>query len=72
MTTVGFKKPGAMVNIETDMIGKYVERFIAEKPDHGSPVRSRLTDSGIDMAFLSKNPDLSGDPLDDNFLFTGV
>jgi len=27
-TTIGFKKPGQPVNIETDMIGKYVERFV--------------------------------------------
>ena len=54
MTTVGFKKPGAMVNIETDMIGKYVERFLSQKPDHGSPVKS-ANNSGIDMAFLQKS-----------------
>lgn len=28
LTTVGFKKVGSRVNIETDMIGKYVERFL--------------------------------------------
>ena len=27
VTTVGFKKAGDRVNIETDMIGKYIERF---------------------------------------------
>jgi riboflavin synthase len=27
-TTMGFKKVGDMVNVETDMIGKYVERFV--------------------------------------------
>lgn len=27
MTTLGFKKIGDVVNIETDMIGKYVEKF---------------------------------------------
>lgn len=27
MTTLGFKKTGDVVNIETDMIGKYVEKF---------------------------------------------
>ncbi|RLC12377.1 MAG: riboflavin synthase [Deltaproteobacteria bacterium] len=26
-TTMGFKKPGDRVNIETDIVGKYVERF---------------------------------------------
>jgi riboflavin synthase len=28
MTTIGLKNPGEQVNIETDMIGKYVERFL--------------------------------------------
>lgn len=28
MTTLGFKKAGDIVNLEADMIGKYVERFI--------------------------------------------
>ena len=28
LTTIGFKPIGAAVNIETDMIGKYVERFL--------------------------------------------
>lgn len=54
MTTIGFKKPGSMVNIETDMIGKYVERFISQKPDQYGQVKS-AKDSGIDMAFLQKS-----------------
>ncbi len=32
LTTIGFKAAGAAVNIETDMIGKYVERFLM--PNH--------------------------------------
>jgi riboflavin synthase len=28
LTTIGFKAVGSAVNIETDMIGKYVERFV--------------------------------------------
>jgi riboflavin synthase len=28
VTTLGFKKPGATVNLETDMIGKYVLKFV--------------------------------------------
>jgi riboflavin synthase len=28
-TTIGFKQPGDRVNLEVDMIGKYVERFVA-------------------------------------------
>jgi riboflavin synthase len=48
LTTIGFKKPGDPVNIETDMIGKYVERFMTGKsapPSQG----------GLDMQFLAKS-----------------
>lgn len=44
LTTVGFKKVGEPVNIETDMIGKYVERFVTQK--NGT--------SSIDKDFLIK------------------
>ncbi|MDM8523227.1 riboflavin synthase [Desulfococcaceae bacterium HSG8] len=43
LTTVGLKKVGDPVNIETDMIGKYVERFVSPKKE-----------TGIDMEFLTK------------------
>jgi len=49
LTTIGFKPVGSKINIETDLIGKYVERFTtsargaAEKP------------STVDRAFLIKN-----------------
>jgi len=51
ITTIGFKKIGERVNIETDMIGKYVERFLladkaAEKEDKGG---------GVDMELLAKS-----------------
>ena len=53
LTTVGLKKVGAAVNIETDMIGKYVERFVLHP---GSPKRQRdSTGGGIDEAFLAKS-----------------
>jgi riboflavin synthase len=51
-TTIGFKNVGSVVNIETDMIGKYVERFMTEsrhpegKKDTG--------ESSIDKEFLAK------------------
>jgi len=52
LTTVGLKPVGAAVNIETDMIGKYVERFVLN-PD--SPDRkSKASGGGIDTAFLAK------------------
>ncbi|QTA86400.1 riboflavin synthase [Desulfonema magnum] len=47
LTTIGFKKIGDPVNIETDMIGKYVEQFVTGKKETGQ--------SSVDMAFLAKN-----------------
>ncbi|RJQ50557.1 MAG: riboflavin synthase [Desulfobacteraceae bacterium] len=47
MTTLQFKGRGNVVNIETDMIGKYVERFLK-----GDPGESRS--SRIDMEFLGR------------------
>ena len=41
-TTLRFKKAGDKVNVETDILGKYVERFIHP-------------DAGIDKDFLSKH-----------------
>jgi riboflavin synthase len=41
MTTIRIKKAGAKVNIETDMIGKYVERFVVGgKAEKSSKSRS--------------------------------
>jgi len=54
LTTVGFKKIGARVNIETDLIGKYIERFVSkgtEKAAHENAARG----PGIDMGFLAKS-----------------
>ena len=50
-TTIGFKHAGDAVNIETDMIGKYVEKFIKEGNKRASDDKS---DTGVDMAFLHK------------------
>jgi riboflavin synthase len=51
-TTIGLKKVGDAVNIETDMIGKYVERFLS-----GGSVDSNTgaSDGGINMALLTKS-----------------
>ncbi|MEE4356941.1 MAG: riboflavin synthase [Desulfococcaceae bacterium] len=49
LTTVGFKKPGDAVNIETDMIGKYVERFVNRKGN------AEKGGSSLNMQFLAKN-----------------
>lgn len=53
LTTVGMKKTGDMVNIETDMIGKYIERFMnldASRP-HEKDDRKAST---VDMALLAR------------------
>jgi riboflavin synthase len=52
LTTIGFKKAGDLVNIETDMIGKYVERFVGGKR-HDE--KKKGTGSSIDMEFLVKS-----------------
>ena len=53
LTTIVVKQKGAPVNIETDMIGKYVERFMRGEsmPDGAKTAAS----SGIDMEFLAKS-----------------
>ena len=52
-TTIGMKQKGDSVNIETDMIGKYVERFTRA----GSlPINEKTNKSpGIDLEFLTKS-----------------
>lgn len=51
ITTIGDRKPGEKVNIETDMIGKYVERFV-RSPAEGKDGERQKPD--IDMEFLAK------------------
>jgi riboflavin synthase len=50
LTTIGFRKAGDSVNIETDMIGKYVEKFV--HPESGGP--KSTPHSAIDKEFLLK------------------
>jgi riboflavin synthase len=51
ITTVGKKAVGGAVNIETDMIGKYVERFVTGRLNSGDkPVHN-----GVDMNLLAKS-----------------
>ncbi len=52
LTTVGFKKPGDPVNIETDMIGKYVERFLMNKTEDAG--EKDASSKSIDMRFLAE------------------
>jgi riboflavin synthase len=51
MTTIGFKAAGAAVNIETDIIGKYVERFVAG----GYQPEPKSDGAGIDLNLLAKS-----------------
>ncbi len=52
LSTIGFKQAGQSVNIETDMIGKYVEKLLT----HGRASTQQAPDqgTGIDAAFLRK------------------
>lgn len=45
VTTLGFKEPGDTVNLESDLIGKYVAKFL-----HSSALKP-----GIDVSFLSEH-----------------
>lgn len=52
LTTVGMKAVGDPVNIETDMIGKYVERFVAFGKAGGP---EKPAGDGLDIAFLARH-----------------
>ena len=52
LTTIGFKNKGDPVNIETDMLGKYVERFMSPRPVQNDARDEKP--SGIDEAYLLK------------------
>ncbi len=52
MTTMGFKKVGDSVNIETDIIGKYVERFTRHFANQYTETENKA--SPIDEALLTK------------------
>lgn len=51
LTTIGFKKAGDKVNIETDIIGKYVERFVAGIAEKNTKEKSS---SILDKEYLAK------------------
>jgi len=51
ITTIGIKHIGDAVNIETDMIGKYVEKFLTNKKD---PDENKTGKKPVDMEFLLK------------------
>ncbi len=51
LTTIGFKQTGDFVNIETDMIGKYVRKFLTRT--HTGAPETKHTD--ISMSLLAQN-----------------
>jgi riboflavin synthase len=51
LTTMGFKEKGAFVNIETDLIGKYIERFVGSGLNGE---KDKASTSPIDMQFLAR------------------
>jgi riboflavin synthase len=51
ITTIGLKKVGDPVNIETDMIGKYVEKFLSNFQSRHSDKDNKKS---LDMDFLLK------------------
>ena len=52
LSTIGFKKRGDRVNIETDMIGKYVERFLTGASQTGQGQIAKRP--AVDQAYLIK------------------
>ncbi len=50
LTTLGFKNVGDEVNIECDIVGKYIERFISERKYDDT-----ATDSKLDKHFLEEH-----------------
>ncbi len=52
LTTIGFKNRGDAVNVETDMIGKYVERFVGRQRVPGK--KQGPETAGVDREFLIK------------------
>jgi riboflavin synthase len=50
ITTLGTLKQGSVVNIEVDLIGKYVEKLLSARDDNGGGVESR-----INSAFLAEH-----------------
>lgn len=53
LTTIGMKREGDFVNIETDMIGRYVERFVGLLRSDDD--KKKGAKSSIDMDFLAKS-----------------
>ena len=47
VTTLGLERPGDRVNLEVDIIGKYVEKFLAGRGESSSVTEDLLRDAGF-------------------------
>ncbi len=47
MTTLGFKRPGDTVNLESDIIGRYIEKLLLSRKD--------AKQSNLNLGFLAEN-----------------
>ena len=56
LTTIGTKEIGGMVNIETDIIGKYVKQFLTPNSETADPAPVK----GVDLDLLARSGFLSG------------
>lgn len=54
-TTLLSKKPKDIVNLENDVIGKYVEKLLKTKDDTTNTYNKNENKSGINAAFLAEN-----------------
>ena len=52
ITTIGFKKIGDPVNIETDMLGKYVRKILT---GNARTSQTKTNDSGVSLEMLARN-----------------
>jgi riboflavin synthase len=52
LTTLGFKKISDSVNVETDIIGKYVKRFVAQM--QSGQINKQDETKSVDMQLLAK------------------
>lgn len=50
-TTLLSKKPGDLVNLENDIVGKYVERFLTMPSEPDQPTEKK----GVDLEFLAEH-----------------
>ncbi len=55
MTNLSFLQPGSRVNLEGDILGKYVEKFLLSPKSAGSPGMASGADLGITSDFLMEH-----------------